>query len=296
MQKIVPNLWFDHTAEEAVRFYAEAFPDARIVGTSRYPSADLPDFQREFAGQVLTVDFEIRGQRLVAVNAGPEFAITPAISFIVNFDPAADPEAPGQLERLWKRLGAGGEELMPLGAYPFSPRYGWVRDRYGATWQLILSRPEGEPRPFIVPALMFGGPAQNRAQEAIAYYTEAFPDARLGTSVPSPEPTGPAAAGAVMYADLELSGTWLAAMDAATEQPFSFTEGVSLMVSCAGQAEIDWFWERLSRVPEAEACGWCKDQFGVSWQIVPENMDELMRRPQAYQRLLGMKRIVIAEL
>jgi predicted 3-demethylubiquinone-9 3-methyltransferase (glyoxalase superfamily) len=85
-------------------------------------------------------------------------------------------------------------------------------------------------------------------------------------------------------------------MDAATEQSSSFTEGVSLMVSCTGQDEIDWFWERLSRVPEAEACGWCKDQFGVSWQIVPENMDELMRRPQAYQRLLGMKRIVIAEL
>jgi predicted 3-demethylubiquinone-9 3-methyltransferase (glyoxalase superfamily) len=109
-----------------------------------------------------------------------------------------------------------------------------------------------------------------------------------------PEPTGPARAGGVMFSDFTLGNEWIAAMDSGVEQDFSFTEGVSLSVACADQEEIDRLWNALSSVPEAEQCGWCKDRFGVSWQIVPANMDELMQRPGAYQKMMDMKKIEIA--
>lgn len=109
---------------------------------------------------------------------------------------------------------------------------------------------------------------------------------------------GPAPAGAVMFSDFQLEGQWFTAMDSAGEQDSSFTCGVSLEVCCADQAEIDrlWaaLWAALSAVPEAEQCGWLADRFGLSWQIVPENMGELMQRPSSYQRMLGMKKLVIA--
>lgn len=96
-----------------------------------------------------------------------------------------------------------------------------------------------------------------------------------------------------MFSDFALGGQWLIAMDSGVEQDFTFTEGVSLSVACKDQAEIDRLWTELSRVPESEVCGWCKDEFGVSWQIVPESMPELMTRPRAYETLMTMKKIEI---
>ncbi|WP_239022344.1 VOC family protein [Raineyella fluvialis] len=182
---------------------------------------------------------------------------------------------------------------MPLQEYPFSQYYGWVQDRFGLTWQLILGNPEGDWRPTIVPCLLFGNVAQNRAREALQFYGRVFPDSRPGQLVPYTEPAGPAEVGSVMFGDIELAGVWFAAMDSGAPQPFTFNEAVSFMVKCEDQAEIDTLWEHLSSVPEAEACGWCKDQFGVSWQIVPAHFDELLSRPNAYQHMMGMKKLVI---
>lgn len=182
---------------------------------------------------------------------------------------------------------------MPLGEYPFSQRYGWVSDRYGVSWQFILTNPEGEPRPFIIPSLMFGNRAQNRAKEAIDFYTSVF-GGRVGDLAPYPEQTGPATAGSLMFGEFELSGQWFAAMDSGVEQDFTFDPGVSLMLECADQAELDRYWEQLSVDPEAEVCGWCVDKFGLSWQVVPVNLGELMTRPNAYAKLMGMGKIEIA--
>ncbi|MEA5155110.1 VOC family protein [Raineyella sp.] len=293
MQKIVPNLWFNRTAEEAVEFYVSVFPDAKINSVVRYPTEGLPDFQRDFAGEVLTLDFQLAGAPFTAINAGAEFAFTPANSFFAGFVAGPDPRAREKLDTLWEALATDGEVLMPIGEYPFSPRYGWVKDRYGLSWQLLLGNPEGDRRPDIVPCLLFGNTAQNRAGEALDYYLSVFPDSRPGQRVPYPEPTGPAVAGAVMYGDVELGGTWIAAMDSGAPQEFTFNEAVSYTVTCADQAEIDRYWAQLSKVPEAEQCGWCKDQFGVSWQIVPADMATLMARPDAYQHMMGMKKLII---
>lgn len=294
MQKIVPNLWFDHTAAEAAAFYARVFPDARVVDTQYYPTEGLLDFQQEFAGKEITVTFEIGGYRFVAINAGPEFTVNTSVSFLLNFDPSRDPDARAHLDQLWAALAEGAEVMMPLGEYGHSSHYGWVRDRYGISWQLMLTNGEGEPRPFITPTLIFGADVQNRAGEAAAFYTAIFPGSRIGTDVRYPEATGLATTQSVMYTDIEVFGQWLALMDPSFEQDESFNPGVSLMLECDDQAELDHYWALLSAVPEAEMCGWCADQYGLSWQLVPANLEELMSKPDAYSKLMNMKKIEIA--
>lgn len=294
MQKIVPNLWFDHAAVEAVDFYLSAFPSARKLGTQHYPMEGLLDFQEEFAGKELTVEFEIAGFRFVAINAGSEFTPTPSLSFLLNFDPSRDPDAQEHLDDLWDALGDGGTALMPLDSYDFSPHYGWMQDRYGVSWQLMLTNPEGEPRPFITPDLLFGGAAQNRAAEAAAFYVDTFPGSRVGGDIRYPAQAGPAVPGSVMFTDIEVFGQWFALMDAAVKQDFTFTPAVSLMVLCEDQAEIDRYWEALSAVPEAEQCGWCTDKFGVSWQVVPAHLATLMLTPASFTKMLHMRKIDIA--
>jgi predicted 3-demethylubiquinone-9 3-methyltransferase (glyoxalase superfamily) len=297
-QKITPNLWFAGDAQEAVDFYTSAFPGSQSLAKSYYPKSaaeGLADFQLEFAGKVLTIEFELGGQPFVAINAGPEFMPNPSISFMVNFDPSVDDQARDHLDELWQKLSDGGQVLMPLDSYPFSQQYGWVKDRYGVTWQLILTDPAGEPRPFIVPSLLFTGQNQNRAEEAINFYVSVFKDAKIGALNYYPEDIGPAKAGALMFGDFMLANQWFAAMDSAVEHNFSFNEAISLAVNCKDQAEIDFFWEKLSDDPQFEQCGWCKDKFGLSWQIVPENIDELVEKPGAYARMMDMKKLIIAD-
>jgi predicted 3-demethylubiquinone-9 3-methyltransferase (glyoxalase superfamily) len=297
-QKITPNLWFDGNAKEAADFYASVFPDGKATTSSYYPKSTeegLADFQQGLAGKELTVDFDLGDLHFTAINAGPEFKFNQSISFMVNFDPSRDVQAREHLDELWGKLIDGGEALTPLGEYPFSKRYGWVKDRYGLTWQLILTNPEGEPRPFIIPSLMFAGKNTNHAEEAINFYTSVFQDSKVGTLARYGKDTGPAKADSLMFADFNLAGQWFAAMDSGIELPYTFNEAVSLAVTCKDQAEIDYFWEKLSTVPESEQCGWCKDQYGVSWQIVPENMGELMQKPDAFAHMMQMKKLVIQD-
>ena len=294
MQRIIPNLWFNHTAAEAAAFYASVLPNTRETNRTQYPTEGLPDFQQELAGDVLTAEFEVDGYRFIGINAGSEFQPNPSVSFMLNFDPSRDDTAREQLDATWDGLSEGGQVLMELGSYDFSRRYGWVQDRYGVSWQLILTDPAGEPRPFVLPCLLFGGPAQNRATEAIEHYTAVFPDARAGQVVRYPEPTGPAMAGGVMFGEMELLGQWFAIMDSGVDQDFTFTPGVSLMVEVADQTELDRYWAELSTVPEAEQCGWCIDRFGLSWQVVPADLDMLTQQPDAFSKLMGMKKIEIS--
>lgn len=100
-------------------------------------------------------------------------------------------------------------------------------------------------------------------------------------------------AGKVLTVEYELDGNPFVTINAGSE--FKLSEAVSFAVDCKDQEEIDYYWEKLSAVPEAEQCGWCKDKFGLSWQIVPENMGELMQRPGAYARMMKMKKLVIDE-
>lgn len=297
-QKITPNLWFHDNAKEAVDFYVSAFPGGRVLSTAYYPKSaeeGLADFQLNMAGKELAIDFEIGGLRFTAINAGPEFQFNPSTSFMIHFDPSRDEHAREHLDQLWGTFIEGGEALMPLDTYPFSKRYGWVKDRYGLTWQFILTSPDSESRPFIVPSLLFVGKNTNHAEEAITFYLTVFKDSKQGTLARYDQDSGPAKAGSLMYADFMLAEQWFAAMDSGIEQDFTFNEAVSLSVSCKNQAEIDSFWQKLSTVPESEQCGWCKDKYGLSWQVVPENMGELMEKPGAFAHMMEMKKLVISD-
>lgn len=268
MTHIVPHLWFDKEAVQAAEFYTTVFKDTKI--TMKNVLTGTP------SGDCDIVSFEVRGIPFMAISAGPYFTINPSISFMVNFDPSREADAREQLDAAWAKLIEGGKVLMDIGEYPFSKRYGWVEDKYGVSWQLILTNPEGEPRPTVVPSLLFTQDKCGKAKEAIDEYLSVFKDSQKGAFVPYGSGMAPEKEGNVMFADFRLLDTWFAAMESAHDHKFVFNEGVSLVVRCKDQAEIDYYWSKLSAVPEAEQCGWCKDKFGVSWQITPAAMDEMM--------------------
>lgn len=304
LQKIVPNVWFDKEAKEAAEFYTSVFPDSKITNITTLH--DTP------SGDTDIVSFEVWGYSFMAISAGPFFKFNPSISFMVNFDPSQDKDARKRIDEVWAKLLEGGKALMPLDKYPFSERYGWVQDKYGLSWQLILTNPEGEERPLIIPAFLFTGNVYNKADEAADFYISVFKNspsassgqAKRGATARYSAGMEPDKEGAVMFTDFKLEDTWFAAMDSAPEHGhnFSFNEAVSLIVNCDSQEEIDYYWEKLSAVPESEQCGWLKDKYGVSWQISPTEIDEMMKKgtreqvDRMTQALLPMKKLEIAKL
>jgi predicted 3-demethylubiquinone-9 3-methyltransferase (glyoxalase superfamily) len=294
MQKITPHLWFDKEAREAAEFYTSVFPDSKVTNVTTLH--DTPSGDSEI------VSFELAGQSFMAISAGPLFKFNPSVSFFVNFDPSRDPDARDNLDRMWERLSEGGSALMPLDKYPFSERFGWVQDKYGLSWQLILTNPEGEERPFIIPSLMFVGDVAGRAEEAIHLYLSVFRNAKLGAMTHYGAGQEPDKEGTVMFADFMLEGQWFAAMDSAHQHNFAFNEAISFLVDCDSQEEINYYWERLSAVLEAEQCGWLKDKFGVSWQISSAALREMLANgtreqvDRVTQAFLPMKKLDVAEL
>ncbi len=294
IQKITPNLWFDGNAEDAVTRYTSLFDDAKIGTTSRYDEASA-NASGQPEGSVLTVEFTLEGQAFVALNGGPQFPFTPAISFIVNC-PTRD-----EVDGLWAHLSDGGEQLMALDSYPFSDRYGWTTDEFGVSWQLI--HVDGIPERNIVPSLTFVGDRCGRAEEAIGFYTSVFDDAAVGDIARYGPNQRPDAEGTVMFADFTLCGQRFAAMDSAREHGFDFNESISFVVDCTTQAEVDYFWEALTADGGEEGqCGWLEDRFGISWQIVPSALPELLQDEDAekaarvMESMLGMKKLDIGTL
>ncbi|MCS6953999.1 MAG: VOC family protein [Bryobacterales bacterium] len=291
---ITPHLWFDKEAVEAARFYAVVFPNSSVE--------DIVTIRGTPSGDCDVVYFRLNGQPFMAISGGPHFRFNPSVSFIVNFDPGRDPQARERLDAAWGRFAEGGQVRMPLDRYPFSERYGWIEDRWGVSWQLILSNPDAEPRPFLTPALLFTGEVCGRAEEAGEFYRSVFPGSHPGRLARYPAGMEPNREGTVMFSDFRLGQTWFAAMDSGFPHGFGFNEAISFVVPCRDQAEVDYYWEKLSAVPEAERCGWCKDGFGVSWQVVPAELDAMMRCgdqarvARVVRALLGMKKLDLAAL
>ena len=292
MHRIAPCIWYDTNALEAAEFYVAAFENSKVETWSQYIEGDgwppaLP------AGTPLNVRFTLCGQEFNAVNGGPEFSPTPALSFYV------DCESEAQLDALWNTLLVGGSVLMELDAYPFSKKFGWLADRYGVNWQLSLSGQQQH----ITPYLLFTRPPL--AEEAMNTWCGIFEDAKITElhryDKAAAEATGEAE-GNVMYAHFQLEGQPFMAADSGIGHQFTFTEGVSLMVYCATQAEIDTLWARLTEGGSEQPCGWLKDRFGVSWQIVPKEMEALgdtsdkARANRVNHALLQMKKIDIQTL
>lgn len=293
-KKITTHLWYDREAKQAAEFYVSVFENSKVNETVVLENTP--------SGSVDVVNADILGENFTLISAGDIFTFNPSISFIVNYDPSRAKDAKTNIDRAWKKLTRDGRVLMPLEEYPWSKRYGWVQDAYGLSWQLILTDPEGDERPQVVPCLLFANEVYGKAEEAVNFYLSVFEDHKEGSVMHYGEGQEPNRPGTVMFADFKLANLWFAAMDGADGRDYRFNEAVSFIVHCENQDEIDYYWGKLSAVPEAEQCGWLKDKYGVSWQIVPAVMDEMMRSgdkkriARVTEAFLKMKKFDIAEL
>ena len=286
MQKITPFLWFNDKAEAAAELYASSFRSGKITNVSRYGD-EMP----QLAGKVMIVNFEIAGEEFMALNGGPEFSFTPAVSFFVNC------RTEEEVDALWARLSEGGQALMELGRYPFSPKFGWLNDKFGVSWQINLA---GQPQK-IAPFLMFVGEQNGKAEEGMRFYTSLFENSRI-ENIDRYGPGEGEKEGAVRHGRFTLHGQEFMALDSGLQHQFTFTPATSLFVTCEGQAEVDRLWAELTADGKEGQCGWLEDRYGVSWQIVPRALGELMNDPdpekarRVTNAMLQMKKIDIAGL
>lgn len=287
-------MWFDNNAEEAAKFYTSIFKNSKIGKISRYGKEGY-EIHGNPEGTVLTVEFELNGQTFTALNGGPYFKFTPAVSFLIAFNTKEEVDA------LWGKLSKGGLALMELGEYPFSEKYGWVQDRYGISWQVMFMG-DRKIKQKTTPTLMFVGDVCGKAEKAINFYTSMFHNARVGDVLRYSKGEEPDKEGTIKHVAFTLEGQEFAAMDSAHEHNFTFNEAISFMVHCDTQKEINYYWGKLSADPKAEQCGWLKDKYGVSWQIVPTVLGEMLQDKDArkservMKALLQMKKLDIESL
>ncbi|KGE13419.1 VOC family protein [Sphingobacterium deserti] len=268
---IYPAIWFSEAAKEAFKDYVEIFPDSQIIESN-----------------AIVVSAKLNGVPFIAINGGPYFKPNPAISFMVIC------ETQEEIDRLWEMLMDDGEVIMPLDSYAWSPYYGWMSDKNKVSWQLFLGSLEDVNYQPIMPTLLFCGPQQGKCKEALAFYKSVFREFTDQGSMSYPDGDRE---GQILQAQFMVNGMTLMAADSVHDQPFSFNEALSLVIPCQDQTEIDYYWAAMTKNGEESRCGWCKDPYGVSWQIVPHNIDELLRNnPAANKTLMRMNKITIADL
>ena len=258
---IYPCLWFDGKAREAAGFYCSVFDKSKIT-------ADTP----------MVVTFELEGKKFMGLNGGPVFTINPSISMFVTCSNNIE------IETYWKKLSDGGSALMPLGKYPWAEKYAWVKDKFGMTWQLMIGDLSQRGQK-IITSFLFSNKQYGNAKEAINFYTSIFPNSRIHhqelykAGEPQPE-------GYLKFGHFTLNHEVFAAMDGPGNHEFTFSEGLSLVAECENQKEIDFYWGRLTEGGEESKCGWLKDKFGVSWQIIPAVLGKLMSDPEKGKRVM----------
>ena len=268
-------LWFDNQGKQAADFYRSVFSDFTLI--SENPSV---------------VNYTLCGLKMMHLNGGPQFIINQSISFIVEMNDAES------LQNVWDKLCAGGTVLMSIKSYPWSKKYGWCSDQYGVNWQLMLT---DRSETTVVPSMMFTQKNNGKVNEAIKYYTAMFSSSSID-SVSKYEKEDQDIEGNVKYSRFRLNDVVFSAMESSLPHQFTFNEAVSFMITVDTQEEIDFFWERLLADGQGEAgrCGWIKDKYGVSWQVVPSILSKLMSNPttapQAASAFMQMSKFNIHDL
>ena len=232
--EIYPCLWFNGQAKEAAQRYCSAFKNAKITVDT---------------GMVVT--FDLAGQKFMGLNGGPAHVPNPSISFFVVCETMAE------LEHAWETLLAGGQVLMPLATYEWSARYGWLQDQFNISWQLSLGKLEEVGQKF-TPTLLFANQQASQAEPAIQFYTGIFHNSSVMGILKYNENSNEAA-GRIKHAQFKLGQQVFMALDSSLPHSFIFTEGISLVVNCETQAEIDYYWNKLTEGGKAGRCGWLKD-------------------------------------
>lgn len=286
MQKLQLHLWYDTQAVKAAAFYTNIFPNSSIDAHNVIPETP--------SGNAEILTFTLAYVTFQTISGGPFFKLNPSVSLSVLCNTVEE------VDNYWDKLIADGEALMPLDSYPFSKRYGWLKDKFGLTWQIMHTDQSITQK--IVPNLLFSGEQAGKAQEALRFYADTFDNAEITQLSIYREGEVPNPKAKLKYGTFTLEGLQLTAMGNAMETDLAFNEAVSIIVSCKDQEEIDRLWQRLSASPEHEQCGWLKDKYGLSWQIVPQEMDALMCDesgayiPSVTQAMLQMKKLDIQAL
>jgi predicted 3-demethylubiquinone-9 3-methyltransferase (glyoxalase superfamily) len=258
---IYPCLWFDGNAEAAAALYSKAFKKTVVQLCTP-----------------LVVTFSIKGRLFMGLNGGSNFKPNASISFFNLCTSEAE------IKQAWAVLSDGGMILMPLETYPWSRKYGWVQDRFGVSWQLMLTD-EHNKNSEVFPSLMFAGVQNGQARAAIDFYTSLFNNSAV-TLVSEYTAEDNDKPGNIKHAQFLLDNGRFGAMESSMQHNFQFDEGVSLVVSCETQEEIDFYWMNLSKGGIEGRCGWCRDAFGVWWQVVPSILGELMSRPDKAPKVM----------
>lgn len=271
-----PCLWFDGNAKEAAMFYCQLFNNSKLT-------VDTP----------MVVNFELEGQKFMGLNGGPQFKFNPSVSlFVIS-------ESDDEINEWWKQLSAGGFVMMPLDKYDWSEKYGFLQDRFGLAWQIMKGK-YSDVNQKITPSLLFTGGQYGHAEKAVKFYTDIFPKSSINGILLYQE-VETQVAGKVKHAQFVLNEKVFMAMDGPGDHQFQFNESISFVVECQTQDEIDFYWNKLTEDGGQESrCGWLKDQFGVSWQIIPAILGKLMSDPErgarVMQALLQMNKLDIKKL
>lgn len=262
MQKITPFIWFEKNMKEITDFYISVFPGTRLRGGGELDNTP--------SGSVQMATLNIYGMDFSLMTAGPMYKFTPAISFIINCYESEEADI------LWEKLTEKGKTLMPMDSYPFAKKYGWVEDKYGISWQVMFM--DGErAKEKIIPTLMFAGERCGRAEEALDFYISVFRNAKIDyvSKYDGDEPIE--TNGKIKHAGFFIEGERFALMDSGKKSELDFEQAISFVINCENQAEVDYYWENLTKDGGQEIqCGWLKDKFGMPWQVVPTAMNRIM--------------------
>ncbi len=293
MQKIIPFLWYDNNAEEAVNFYTSVFDNSKILSITRY-NEDSAKAAGQKADSAMTIGFQLEGQNFTALNGGPHFKLNQSTSFFVYC------ESDEKIENVFKKLSKGGQVIFPLDKYDWSPKYAWIIDKFGLSWQLDVDKINNPQK--ILPAFLFVNDKVLKVKEAVNYYSTVFPDSKIMMEWPYDKAAG-LPDGTLLFAQFKLSDYLFNAMSGMGEHKFDFNEAFSFVVNCKNQEEVDYYWNKLTSDGGMESqCSWLKDKFGISWQIIPTRMIELLSDPdpvksqKVMMAMLKMKKIIITDL
>lgn len=288
---ISPCLWFDTQAEEVVEFYTSLFPNSLIKNILRY-GKEGKEIQKKPEGSVLTIDFTLDEVPFVALNGTPAFQHNESISLFVYC------ETDERINFLYEKFSESGSVNMPLDKYDWSSKYAWVKDKFGVSWQLDISKSNSSQK--IVPSLLFVNNKFNLIKNAANFYTSIFPDSKILIEQVF-ENINEIENGTLLFAQLSLNGYLINLMSGGKiKHNFDFNESISFIVNCNSQEEIDYYWSKLTEGGEEIECGWLKEKFGIFWQIVPEILNELLvdsqKSDKVMREIFKMKKLELKKL
>jgi predicted 3-demethylubiquinone-9 3-methyltransferase (glyoxalase superfamily) len=275
-EKITPCLWFNGQAKEAATLYCSIFANAKILARSPIVTA-----------------IDISGHGITLLDGGPQYVPNPSISFYYIC------EKQDEFDRIWSAFSRAGTVLMPADKYPWGEKYGWISDKFGVSWQIALGKVSDVGQK-ITPCLMFTGNQYGRVDEALAHYSAIFSKVKIDGVLRYGENEPPDQPGKVKHAQVAFGNQKFMLMESAMDHKFAFSEGISLTIHCDSQDEIDHYWEKLTESGEESMCGWLKDKFGVSWQIIPTILNKIMSDPskagKAAQAFMSMRKLNIEQI